>query len=81
MSSFAWIVVLVLLLTILGTGVLVFVTVKYYWGERGVPPLSGEERLRQREAELAAKAKQIEYSRKHPVKPGKPSFWDNSKVR
>jgi sensor histidine kinase regulating citrate/malate metabolism len=81
MSSIAWIVVLVLLLAILGTSVLVFVTVKYYWGERGAPPVSGEERLRQRQAELAAKAEQIEYSKKHPIKPRRPSFWDNSKVQ
>ena len=58
-----------------------FVTIKYYWGERGKPPLTGEERRRQKEQELALRANQIEYARTHRVKPRKPDFWDNRKVR
>ena len=81
MSSFAWIIVLVLLLTLLGTSALVFVTIKYYWGERGTPPLTGEERRRQLEEELRLRAKQIEHAEKNPVVTRKPSFWDNTKVR
>ena len=81
MSSFAWIIILVLLLTILGTTVLVLVTVKYYWGERGAPPMTGEERKRQREEELRLRAKQIERAEKNPIPTRKPDFWDNTKTR
>jgi len=81
MSNFAWMIVLVFLLTLLGTAILVFITVKYYWGERGTPPLTGEERRRQLEEELRLRAKQIEYSRKNPIVTRKPEFWDNTKSR
>jgi hypothetical protein len=81
MSSLAWIITLVLLLTLVGSGTLLIVTVKYYWGERGRPPATGEERKRQKDEELALRAKQIEYARTHPVRPRKPDFWDNRKVR
>ena len=80
MSDFAWMIILVLLLTLLGTATLVFITVKFYWGERGRPPLSGEERRLQKEAELRLRAKQIEDAAKNPRKTRKSSFWDNSKV-
>lgn len=79
MSSFAWIFVLVLTLTVLGSSALLFVTIKYYWGERGKPPLTGEERRAQYEKELKMRAKQIEYSRTHPPKPRSLTFWDNTK--
>jgi hypothetical protein len=79
MSSFAWMILLVLMLTALGTLALVFVTVKYYWGERGAPPLTGEQRRRQREDELRLRAKQIERAEKNPVTPRRPDFWDNTK--
>lgn len=81
MSSFAWMIILVLILTLLGTATLVFITVKFYWGERGKPPLTGEERRRQREEELRLRTKQIEYSKKNPRKTRKGSFWDNRKVQ
>ena len=81
MSSFAWMILLVLLLTVLGTVTLVFITVRYYWGERGVPPLTGEQRRLQREEELRLRAKQIERAEKTPVTPRRPSFWDNTKRR
>jgi len=80
MSSLAWIIILVLTLTLLGSSALFFVTVKYYWGERGAPPLTGEERRKQKEAELVLRAKQIEYSQQHPRKARNPSFWDNRKI-
>ena len=79
MSSFAWIIILVLLLTALGTTVLVLVTVKYYWGERGAPPMTGEERRKQYEEELRLRAKQIEHAEQHPNVTRKPDFWDNTK--
>lgn len=79
MSSFAWMIVIVLILTALGTFTLVFITVRYYWGERGAPPLKGEERRRQKEEELRLRAKQIEYSKQHPWEPRSPSFLDNQK--
>ena len=72
---------LVVLLTLLGSGALLFVTLKYYWGERGAPPATGEERKRQKEEELKLRAAQIEYARTHPVKPRKPDFWDNRKAQ
>ena len=81
MSSFAWMILLVLLLTVLGTLTLVFITVKYYWGERGAPPLTGEQRRQHREEELRLRAKQIERAEKTPVIPRRPDFWDNTKTR
>lgn len=79
MSSFAWMIVLVLLLTIIGTLALLLVTLKYYWGERGRPPLTGEARRRQKEEELSRRAAQIEHSKKNPWKTRSDSFWDNRK--
>lgn len=80
MSSFAWIIVIVLALTLLGTLTLAFITMKYYWGERGKPPLTGEERRRQREEELRLRAKQFEQAKQNPIATRKSDFWDNSKV-
>lgn len=79
MSSFGWILALVLLLTILGTLTLVFITVNFYWGERGAPPLTGEERKRQHEEEMRLRQKQIEHAEQHPVPTRKPEFFDNTK--
>jgi hypothetical protein len=79
MSNFALMILLVLILTALGTATLVFITVKYYWGERGTPPPSGEAKRQKREEELAMRAKQIELSKKNPRKPRSSSFWDNRK--
>ena len=81
MSSFGWILAIVILLTALGTLTLVFITVNYYWGERGAPPLTGEERARQRQEELRLRQKQIEYAERHPVVTRKPDFFDNTKVK
>ena len=79
MSSFAWIITLTLILTVLGTFVLLLITVKFYWGERGTPPLTGEQRRRQKEEELRQRAKQIEYSKTHQWETRSPDFFDNSK--
>lgn len=79
MSSMAWLIFLVFLLTVAGSLTLVFITVKYYWGERGTPPLTGEARRQQRERELRQRARQIELSRKNPRPLRGPSFWDNTK--
>lgn len=79
MSGFAWIFIIVLTLTLLGTGALLLFTLKYYWGERGKPPLKGEERKRQKEEELKLRAAQIEHSKKNPWKTRSPKFWDNRK--
>jgi hypothetical protein len=79
MSNFAWMIVIVFLLTLLGSLSLIFVTIKYYWGERGAPPLTGEQKRRQKEAELRLRAKQIEHSKKNPWKTRSSSFWDNRK--
>lgn len=80
MSSFAWMIVLVLILTAVGTLTLVFITVRYYWGERGTPPATGEERRRLKEEELRRRARQIEHAKKNPIAARKSSFWDNRKV-
>lgn len=80
MSSFAWIFIIVLALTLLGSGTLIFITVKYYWGERGKPPLTGEERRRQREEEMRQRARQFEYAKQNPIATRKSDFWDNGKV-
>lgn len=79
MSSFAWMIFIVLLLTVLGTLSLLLVTVKYYWGARGTPPLTGEQRRLQKEEELRLRAKQIARSKKNPWKKRSSSFWDNRK--
>jgi hypothetical protein len=79
MSSFAWMIILVLILTLVGSAILVFITVKYYWGERGRPPLTGAERRRQKEEELRMRAKQIEFAKKNPRKVRSDSFFDNTK--
>jgi hypothetical protein len=80
MSSFAWMLVIVLTLTLLGTGTLVFITVKYYWADRGAPPPVGEERRRLKQEELRLRAEQIERAKKNPLATRKPDFWDNGKV-
>ena len=80
MSNFAWLIITVLILTALGSATLILITVKFYWGERGKPPLTGGERQRQKEEELRLRAKQIELSKKYPREPRSSSFWDNRKV-
>lgn len=79
MSNFAWIIVLVLILTLLGSFTLIFITVKFYWGERGKPPLTGASRRLQKEEELRLRAKQIKLSKKHPREPRNPNFWKTEK--
>ena len=79
MSSFAWIITLTLILTVLGTLVLLLITVKYYWGERGTPPLKGEARRLQKEEELRLRAKQLEHSRKTRWETRSADFFDNRK--
>jgi hypothetical protein len=79
MSSLAWIIILTLILTALGVLVLLLITVKYYWGERGTPPLTGEQRRRQKEEELRLRAKQIERSRQTNWETRSPDFFDNRK--
>ena len=71
---------MVLILTALGNATLILITVKYYWGARGTPPLVGQARRRQKEEELRLRAEQIEYSKKHPREGRSDSFWDNRKV-
>ncbi|HEY0428777.1 MAG TPA: hypothetical protein VGC76_13430 [Pyrinomonadaceae bacterium] len=79
MSNFAWIIVIVLILTALGSLTLFFITIKYYWGVRGAPPPTGEARRSQKEEELRLRAKQIELSEKNPRETRSSSFWDNRK--
>lgn len=72
-------IVITLILTVLGTLVLAFITFKYYWGERGAPPPTREERRRRREEELRLRAKQIEHSRTHRWEKRSSDFFDNRK--
>ena len=81
MSSMTWMLIIVGALTLLGSAALFFTTVKYYWGERGRPPLTGEERGRQKEKELELRRKQLEYADTHPIPPRNPNFLDNRKRR
>ncbi len=80
MSSLGWMLILVLLLTVVGSLTLLFITVRYYWGERGTPPVTGEQRRLQKEEELRLRAKQLEYAERNPIRPRKPDFWDNTKA-
>jgi len=70
---------LVLILTALGTLVLALITLKYYWGARGTPPLTGELRRLQKEEELRLRAKQIEHSRNTQWETRSHDFFDNRK--
>lgn len=79
MNGFASVVFLVILLTIVGSAALIFITVKFYWGDRGTPPLTGDAKREQRERELEMRAKQIERSQNNPRKPRSQDFWDNRK--
>ena len=79
MSNFAWIITLTLILTALGTLVLLFITVKYYWGARGTPPATGAQKRLQKEEELILRAKQIEQSKKTRWETRSSDFFDNRK--
>ena len=79
MSSFAWLVILISLLTLLGSATLLFITVKFYWGERGTPPPTGEKRRRQKQEEVESRAAQFELSKANPRRDRSPDFWDNTK--
>ncbi len=52
MNNYVLMILIVLALTVLGTATLGFITIKYYWGERGTPPLSAAERKRLREEQV-----------------------------
>lgn len=68
------------LLTLAGSLALLITTVKFYWGARGTPPLTGEARRIAREEEMRRRATQIEYSQKNPWDKRSPDFWDNRKT-
>ena len=76
MSNWTLILLIVLTLTALGTLTLVFITVKFYWGARGTPPLVGDARKIQKQEELRQRAAQIEHSKKNPIKKYSRTFWD-----
>lgn len=79
MSGLGWVIIIVLTLTLLGTLALLLFTLKYYWGTRGKPPLTGDARKRQKEEELKLRAAQIEHSKRNPWKTRSPNFFDNRK--
>ncbi len=80
MNGIIEIIVIVGLLTLIGSLALGIFAYRYYWGERGTPPLTGEARRLQKEAELRARARQLDYAEKHPTRPRSPDFWDNRKT-
>ncbi|MGC2237940.1 MAG: hypothetical protein WA584_17400 [Pyrinomonadaceae bacterium] len=56
MSNWTWLIILVLALTVLGLTAIGLVTKHFYWGSRGTPPLTGEQRrILNEERERAAK--------------------------
>ena len=79
MSGFVWMIILTLILTALGTLVLLLVTLKYYWGTRGTPPATGEQKRQQKEEELRLRAKQIEHSQTTRWETRSSNFFDNRK--
>ncbi len=79
MSGFVWMIILTLILTALGTLVLLLVTLKYYWGTRGTPPATGEQKRQQKEEELRLRAKQIEHSQTTRWETRNSNFFDNRK--
>ena len=79
MSGILTIAIIVSLLTLFGSLALGIFAYKYYWGDRGSPPLTGEARRLQKEKELRARARQIEYSERNPRKPRSLDFWNNQK--
>jgi hypothetical protein len=79
MSTFVWLILLVGLLTVLGSATLFFITVKYSWGERGTPPPTGDKRRRQKDEEMRLRAQQLEFTKAHPRKERSQDFFDNRK--
>lgn len=55
MSNYVWMALIVLALTLVGILTLGSITIRYYWGDRGTPPPSVEERRRLRREELRAR--------------------------
>lgn len=56
MSNWAWLIILVLALTVLGLTAIGLITKHFYWGSRGTPPLTSEQRrILNEERERAAK--------------------------
>ena len=80
MSSIVWLIIIGLFVIFLGILVLILPIVEFYWGSRGKPPETQEERRKARAEELRLRAEQIEKSKKNPVVTRNPSFWDNRKV-
>ena len=60
MHNYLSMILIVLALTILGVLTLLFITVKYYWGERGAPPPTAAERRRRREEKETNGKRKIE---------------------
>ena len=79
MSGVVGIIIIVGLLTLIGSLALGIFAYRYYWGERGAPPLTGESRRLQKEAEIRARTRQFEYSEKNPPRPRSLDFWNNQK--
>lgn len=58
MSNYVWMILIVLCLTFVGILIQGFLVLRYYWGERGTPPPTGEARRRLREEELEMRRQQ-----------------------
>lgn len=79
MSFWVEIFLISLIATFFGLVLLVVPIIGFYWGPRGKPPATKEERKKMREEELKMRAEQIERSKNTKIVTRKPSFWDNSK--
>jgi hypothetical protein len=79
MSFWVEVSLIMLIATIFGLVLLVVPIIGFYWGPRGKPPATKEERKQNREEELKMRAEQIERSKNTKIVTRKPSFWDNSK--
>jgi len=58
MSNYVWMILIVGCLTFVGVFIQGFLVLRYYWGERGTPPPSREERRRLREKEIDLRKRQ-----------------------
>ncbi|MDQ3321658.1 MAG: hypothetical protein M3525_04255 [Acidobacteriota bacterium] len=65
MRNYIWMILIVAALTLVGILTLGSMVVRYYWGERGTPPPSTEERRRLRELEEHARRHQKITAKRH----------------
>lgn len=65
MATFGYVLLIVTLLTVLGSATLILIVLRYYWGDRGKPPLYGEARRIQKEKELKEREAQLRHAERN----------------